>query len=109
MGHFFQSVLLSVLGTFDYLNLFGFLKMLIVLGIFIVLGIVISMYKFPYQKKFLAQWKFRIVLNIFIAQGLNRRPIVFAPAVTVLYRYHITLTTFLTLAIGAGPIASVGE
>ena len=56
MGRFLLSMLLSVLGIFDYLNLFGFLKMLIVLGTFIVLGIVISMYKFPYQKKFLAQW-----------------------------------------------------
>ena len=64
MGRFYQSVLLSVLGIFDYLNLFDFLK------IFIVLGIVILMYNFPYQQRFLAQWKFRIVLNIFIARGL---------------------------------------
>jgi hypothetical protein len=70
LGRFLLSMLLSVLGIFDYLNLFDFLKMLIVLGISIALGIVILMYKFPYQKRFLAQWKFRIVLNILIAQGV---------------------------------------
>ena len=51
LGCFCQSVLLSVLGTFDYLNLFNFQNMFIVFSTFIVLCIVILMHKFPYQKR----------------------------------------------------------